>query len=1106
MRTKYNINVKCILIFFIGALNNSCNLGLIENTDKLLYKPKLTNETNIIFSNNIVETDEFSILSYNNMYMGGGVSIGDINNDELPDIFLTANQESNKLFINKGNFVFEDITESSGISGDIGIKSWTTGTTMVDINNDGFLDIYVCMIDGFKSLKGINKLYINQGDNTFIESAAEYGLDISSYAHQAAFFDYDIDGDLDMFLVNQAMHTPLSYRPGKIRKKRDKMAGDLLFRNEGGKFIDVSEEAGIYGGPNGYGLALSISDINNDGYPDIYVSNDFHENDYLYYNDRQGGFREDIVGSLGQTSTFSMGNDIADINNDGFMDIITLDMRPHKEEVLKTLLGFEDYDIYKFKLNYSYHFQYDRNMLQLNKGPLFNNNSVKFSEIGEFSGVSSTDWSWGALFADYDLDGKKDLIVTNGIPRRPNNLDFINFEYDKEEKSKELSQKDLISLIPRGEVPNVAYRNNGIKFDDKSKEWGLDLNGTSNGIAYSDLDNDGDLDLVINNLNAPASVYENTLDDDKKNYFKVKFKSNSKNTLGIGNKVEIKTKNGKQYQELFLTRGWISSVEPVLTFGIDSLDVIDQVKVTWYDGNEEILENIPANRTHTFNYRDSTTPKSQNIDSNQSEKIFKSARDISGISFEHKENDFIDFKYEKLMPRMISREGPKIAVADVNGDGLDDFYIGGAKNQAGELYIQSKRDDKIFERKHIVDFFKDRASEDVGLVFFDVDNDNDMDLYAVSGGGEYFDDLTTKDRLYINDGVGNFKKSNSHPQISFNGSCVVSGDFNSDGNLDVFVGSRSIPGAYGKHFRSRLLLGDGTGALYDYTSITFGNNVNLGMVTDAVWLEESKELVVVGEWMPITIIDFNYAPLEERKIPNTSGWWNTIEKADVDGDGDQDLLLGNFGINTNLKASIDYPVNLYIKDFDGNSKIDPIMSYYKDGKEYPYYSLDEMAGQLVELKKRYRTYERFANSTFQDVFPEQKLKGAEMLYAVIFESVFLENKIGQFVIEKLPDDLQMSPIYSFAIDDFNKDGISDFIAGGNFYSNQINIGKCDASYGHLLTLNNNEDKLMWNTINESGFAIDGEVRDIKILKGSDNQKWIIVSFNDKRVEVFNYEN
>ncbi|MEC8599253.1 MAG: FG-GAP-like repeat-containing protein [Bacteroidota bacterium] len=1108
MRITKNF-IKLNLIFAATSIIfNSCNLDLsVGKNSELLFKLKSPSDTNLNFSNKIVETNELSVLSYNNMYMGGGVSIGDINNDKLPDIFLTANQESNKLYLNKGNLQFEDITNSSGIAGEVGIKSWSTGSTMVDINNDGLLDIYVCMIHGFKNLEGTNKLYINQGDNTFLESASKYGLDIKTYAHQAAFFDYDIDGDLDMFLLNQAMHTPNAYRPGQIRETREEMSGDLLFKNENGKFIDVSDEAGIYGGPNGYGLGLNISDFNNDGYPDIYVSNDFHENDYLYYNNQKGGFKEDIVGSIGHTSTFSMGNDVADINNDGWMDIITLDMRPHEEEILKTLLSFEDYDIYKFKLNHAYHFQYPRNMLQLSKGTLFNKSSVKFSEVGEFSGVSSTDWSWGALFADYDLDGKKDLIVTNGIPRRPNNLDFINFEYDKQEKVKELSNLDLISTIPEGEAPNVAYRNNGVKFEDVSKKWGLDLKGTSNGIAYSDLDNDGDFDIVLNNLNAPLSLYENKIDKTQKKYLKVKFKGSPENTFGIGNKVFIKTKNGKQFQELFPTRGWISSVEPVLIFGIDNLDIIDEVKVRWFDGKEEKLINVPANRTITFNYEDSKNSNSQGKDSIKRNKIFKRIQNSGGITFKHRENDFVDFKYDNLMPRMISNEGPKVAVADVNGDGLDDFYIGGAKNQSGELYIQTKNQNKIFKRRHIKDFFKDRASEDVGVVFFDIDNDDDMDLYVVSGGGESFDNLTTKDRLYINDGFGNFNKSNLHPQLNFNGSCAVSGDFNSDGNLDIFVGVRSIPGSYGKHYRSRLLLGDGKGALYDYTEYTFAKNVNLGMVTDAVWLEDSKQLVVVGEWMPITIIDFNVEPLGEIKVANTSGWWNAIEKADVDGDGDEDLLIGNFGLNTNLKASVNFPVSLYLKDFDDNSKIDPIMSYFKDGNEYPYYSLDEMAGQLVKLKKEYRTYQSYANSKFEDVFPNKKLMGSERLQSVAFESVFLENKqSGKFAIKKLPIDLQMSPIYGFAVDDFNHDGITDLIAGGNFYANQINIGKCDASYGHLLTLKNNNEELKWKTLSllESGFAIDGEVRDIKVLNGEGDKKFVLVSKNNENVDLFSF--
>jgi enediyne biosynthesis protein E4 len=1096
MRRTY-LKSKIFILSWILLYCFSCS---DHNSDTLFHNlsPK---ETGIFFSNDIVETEDFNILEYIYMYNGGGVAIGDINNDGLPDIFFTANQNENRLYLNKGNLKFEDITGHSGVGGETGDKNWTTGTTMVDINNDGWMDIYVCQVYGYKGLTGGNKLYINNQDGTFTEKAKEYGLDAKSYAQQAAFFDYDKDGDLDMFLLNHAVHTPESYKSGALRSQRNQFSGDRLYRNDGGKFIDVSEEAGIFGGAMGYGLALGIADINNDGYPDIYVSNDFHENDYLYYNQGDGTFKEDIVSSMGHTSTFSMGNDIGDINNDGWHDVITLDMKPSEEKIFKTLVTVDPYDVYQLKIGLGYHHQYPRNMLQLNQGNLFKDIS-SFIEVGEYYGISSTDWSWGALFADFDMDGHKDLFITNGIPHRPNDLDFIKYTSNGKQKQNGFSNLDMISSIPEGKVTNVAYKNTGFKFEDKSKEWGLDLFGVSNGVAYADLDNDGDLDLVINNLNGIASIYENTLSEKQQhNFLKIKFNGPEKNIKGIGAKVILEDSVITQMQELNPTKGWLSSMDHNLLFGLGEIKNVNKLTVIWPDGRLQQLNNIFSNQTITLDYNESEIPELDTLTDPKS-RLFKEVSHISGIVFRHEENAFNDFDYEKLIPRMISREGPKIAVGDVNNDGLDDFYIGGAKNQEGHLYLQLKDQDKLFQRVESSDFFKDRASEDVGAVFIDVDNDGDLDLYVVSGGGEPHQDFTMSDRLYLNDGIGNFTKTNTHPQLGFNGSCAVKADFNNDGFPDLFIGARSIPGSYGRYTQSRILLGDGNGQLFDVTARIFGNAINLGMVTDAVWLPESLELVVVGEWMPVTILDFKTLPLVQKELANTSGWWNTIHASDLDGDGDLDLFLGNFGLNSNLNPSPQYPVNLYTKDFDNNGSIDPILSYYKEGKEYPFFGLDELAKQLVAVKKVFPTYLSYAKSTFAEVFPKEELIGAGRSQAFTFSSIYLENdNQGRFFEKKMPKALQMSPIYSFATGDFNGNGFTDVLAGGNFQANQINIGKLDASFGYYLE-GNGDSGLSLKKSMDSGFSIMGEIRDIKVLDGLDGKKIILVSRNDDTMLVF----
>ena len=1061
----------------------------------------------INFINRIVDTPHLNFLNFLYMYNGGGVAVGDIDNDGLPDIYMVANQGINSLFLNKGQFRFEDITTTSGVEGSIGSSVWNNGVTMVDINADGWLDIYVCELDGYLGLKGKNKLFINNRDRTFTEQAASYGLDIRSQSQEANFFDFDLDGDLDMFLVSMSMENPRTYKPGSMRSGRDSNGADRLYENTGNGFVDVSSRAGIYGGSMGYGLSVSIADLNNDQYPDIYVTNDFYENDYLYFNKQNGTFEEGINDAIGHTSYFSMGSTIADFNNDGWMDIFTLDMKPASDFLVKSSFSPESFSKYKYRKNFGYHDQFSRNMLHQNAG-ILNGSKSRFREIGEMSGIDATDWSWSALSADFDLDGRKDMFITNGIPYRPNDLDYLNYKSDQAQDSNGVNFEQLLELMPSGHVANMAFRNMGAVFEDVSSQWGVDLIGCSNGAAYADLDNDGDLDLVMNNLNTPATIYRNTTRDEEEecaNFLKIALRGSSSNPFGVGARVTLFMGDSMQMQELAPVTGWLSSIEPILLFGLGKSKEIDRLEVDWKDGRRQELRHPSVNTQIVLAYKHSKENPSSSS-SQQKELLFSRATELEeNIDFTHIENEYVDFHYEPLLPRMISTQGPRIAVGDINNDGLDDFYLGGAKYQAGAIFVQQIETEGSFKKVDNNIFYKDRAEEDVEAAFFDVNGDDLLDLYVVSGSGEGAMDYTGKDRLYLNRGNNSFSKSTQHPQLDFNGSCVTIGDFNDDGVTDLFVGGRSVPGSYGKYPASRILLGDGVGRVFDFTPKMFGNNFQLGMVTDAVWLAKTKELIVAGEWMPLTRVNFSSDTITIDRIQNTSGWWNTLHSADLDGDGDLDLLAGNLGANSSLKASPSEPVSLYVKDFDNNSTIDPIMTHYQDGVEVPFFGRDLIGNQLQPIRRLYPTYGEFASSPFDQIFNRDDLHGAGRWQVQTFSSMILLNEgLSGFTPEPLPIEAQYSPIYGFAVADFNLDGHQDILSVGNFYGNQVALGKFDASYGSFLC---GSEDARWKFIENinTGFSVEGEARDIELVQTATGEVLVFVSRNDNSLVVYNTE-
>ncbi len=1011
------------------------------NKNDTLFSTVPTSSSGIGFVNQLSETDSININEYLYAYNGGGVGVGDFNKDGLPDIYFTGNQVSNKLYINQGNFQFTDETKKAGVQGLIGSKNWTTGVTVADVNADGWLDIYVSQVSDGKSFEGHNLLFINNMDGTFTEKAKDYGLDLKGYGQQALFFDYDGDGDLDMFQLNHSVHEADVYVKAEKRSIRDSLSGDRLLQNDNGYFQDVSEVAGIYGGATGYGLSALVTDVDNDGCPDIYVSNDFHDNDYLYYNQCDGTFKEGIANSMDLSSNFSMGSDAADMNNDGLIDVMTLDMKPEKEVIRKSSAGEDPYYIYEYKKSFGFGEQSPRNMLQLNQGNISGN--TRFSELARYAGVEATDWSWSVLLADYDNDGYKDIYITNGILRRPNDLDYIKYDYPV--RAGKMPSLQLAQKMPEGKVPNYAYKNEGsLKFKNVGKEWGLDLTGCSMGAAYADFDNDGDLDLVINNLNAPSTLYKNNAQATHNNYLKVKLEGSADNPYGVGANVRVKLKEKTLVQEMFPIRGWLSSSEYALNFGLGENPKIEYVQVSWPDGMVQKTKKVSINGTLFLKHKEA----SEENRSKKDESTFFVSVDSIGLDFVHQENKFIDFNVETLIPHKLSTEGPALCIGDVDGDSLEDVFVGGASGQASQLYLLKQTEEGVhFEKMEISAFEQDKMTEDVDAVFFDADGDGDLDLYVVAGSGEGKSAGKNEDRLYKNNG-GEFQRDDSFPSILSNGSVVVAGDFDGDGYKDLFIGSRSVPGSYGLSPKSHILWNNGE---YGFQADNDQRLSQLGMVTDAVWDQNQKVLWVVGEWMPITKIVGQEKNITLEEIPKSNGWWNAVDLVDINDDGTEELLLGNLGSNSGLEASLEHPLKLWVKDWDGNGQVDPILVQYKDGKDRVFSTLDELKRQMPFMGRVFNKYASFASKSADEIFTSDLRENAISLEVFTLQSQILyRTKSDSYEMKPLPGFTQIAPINDFEVCDYNRDGIKDVVYVGNFSGLAPSIGRINSSLGGML--------------------------------------------------------
>ena len=1060
-----------ILIIFL--LHQSCTEKVkkdeTSSTINKIEEPSLftllsEDETKVTFQNTLKEGLNANVLVYEYLYNGGGVATGDFNNDGLQDLYFTSNMGENKFYLNEGNLSFKDVTSISKVSGRPG--PWKTGITSADVNGDGKLDLYLCYSGALPDVKRKNQLFINQGNDAnnipiFKEQAEEYGLASAAFSNQGYFFDYDKDGDLDMLLLN---HNPKSLpvlnevSTKKFLKKDDPLQGIRLFEQTNNRFVDVTEKAGISGSALTYGLGIGISDINNDGWQDFYVSNDYTVPDYLYINNKNGTFTDQLGDQMGHTSHFSMGNNVADINNDGLQDIFTLDMLPKDNKRQKLLLSPDNYEKFDLNIRSGFHHQYMRNMLQLNNG----DNS--FSEIGQLSGISNTDWSWAPLFADFDNDGFKDLFITNGYFRDYTNLDFINY-MDSYVKSKgRLQRQDVLELIkemPASNLTNFYYSNkDGVNFTDQTIEAGTNQPANSNGAIYTDLDNDGDLDLVINNINKPAFIYRNDTPKNTSNFLNIQLKGNNKNTKGIGTKVSVFTNGKTQVVEQMPTRGYLSTVSSVLHFGLANATTIDSLVVVWNSGKTETIKDLSTNQLIVLDEDNAITKVKSD---KRAKPLFSPAS--NAINFVHQPSTVNDFKRQSLLLKQLSHTGPPIASADLNKDGLEDVIIGGGVDQPTSIYLQNTRGN--FKQKLNTDFEKDKAYYDADIAVLDVNNDGYLDIYVGSGGYHHLtaNDPLLQDRLYLGDGQGGFlKMKKSLPKISTSTGSVTFSDINNDSFPDIFVGGYITPGRFPEIPRSYILINDGKGNFSDKTDVIQPSLKNIGMVTDSQWVDidgdQKEDLIVVGEWMPISI----YLNKNGKLTPATdqffekphSGLWTSLQVTDLNNDGKPDIIAGNIGTNTQFKISTQTPAELYYSDFDNNGSVDPILNFYIDGISYPYVTRDELLGQLASKRQVFNSYEKYADARLTDIFNETDLKKAKKLTVHHQETtLFLSTESKKFKTTTLPTQAQYAPVSEIITSDFNQDGNKDILLLGNDDNYKLRIGKFDANYGTLLMGNTN---------------------------------------------------